>query len=147
MKRIMYLLPILVLLSGCHSDIVCTDRLKQLDYKCVYVQPLEAQNPHMGKVLSDIIVKELIRHNIEICSAESANVVVTGAAFMTERSASDKNLLGASALSDQAIETVSLTVKDADENMLASASYDNCERYTASKLGKELGRALAEKLK
>ena len=146
-KFIVPFVLILSVLAGCHSDIVCTDRLKLLEHKCVHVEPLETANPYIGKVLKDVLVKEFVRHRFEICDSNSATIIITGSAFLTQRSESDKNFLGASAASSQAIESVSLAVRDKEGGLLASASYDNTECYTASRIGKELGGALANKLK
>jgi len=146
-KFIVPFVLILSVLAGCHSDIVCTDRLKLLEHKCVHVEPLETANPYIGKVLKDVLVKEFVRHRFEICDSNSATIIITGSAFLTQRSESDKNFLGASAASSQAIESVSLAVRDKEGGLLASASYDNTECYTASRIGKELGGALAKKLR
>jgi hypothetical protein len=40
-----------------------------------------------------------------------------------------------------------LIVKDAEGQLLMSASYDNREQFTASRLAKEFGSAVADKLK
>jgi hypothetical protein len=50
-------------------------------------------------------------------------------------------------VSSQAIESVSLIAKDRDGKILLTASYDNKEKYSASKLAKKFGSALANKLK
>ena len=133
--------------AGCRSDIVCTQRVKLLSHKCVYIEPLQTQDLHVGKVLRDVIEKEFARRRFEICDANSATILVSGAAFMTERSVSKRDLFGSSGASSEAIESVSLVVKNRAGELLATASYDNNERYTASKLGTELGGALAGKLK
>jgi hypothetical protein len=134
-------------LVGCNSDIVCTDRLAMLDYKCVYIEPLKSENPQVGEVLRDVLEKELIRRNVEVCDPNNATIFVSGATFLTERSTSDKNFLGASSTSSQAIESISLVAKDSTGQVLVSASYDNQERHSASKLAKEFGSALAGKLR
>ena len=137
----------MVLMAGCYTDVVTTGRVDDIKDKCVQVKPLDAQNPSMGKVLRDILVKELIRKDVSICDADNANVIITGSAFMTDRSVSSQNFLGSSARENQAIESVSLVARDKEGNVLLSASYDNVKRYTASKLAKQLGSALADKLK
>jgi hypothetical protein len=145
----LYWLIGLVLIStsaGCNSDIVCTNRLKMLEHKCVYIAPIESEDPHIGKVVRDIIEKEFIRRKIELCDSNTATVFITGATFLTVRSTSNQNLLASSSASSQSIESVSLTAKDKDGEILLSASYDNKERYSASKLAKEFGQALADKL-
>jgi len=146
-KFIVPLVLALITFGGCHSDIVCTKRIKLLKRKCVHVEPLETENPYIGRVLKDVIVKEFVRRRFEICDPNSATIIITGSAFLTQRSESDRNLLGGSAFSSQAIESVALAIKDKDGGLLASASYDNTERYTASRIGKELGGALADRLK
>ncbi len=132
---------------GCHSDIVTTSRLKELEYKCVYIAPLESEDPHVGKVIRDIIEKEFMRKKVQLCEPDSATVFITGATFLTVRSTSDRNILGGSSASSQAVESVSVVAKDNSGEILLSASYDNKERYTASELAKEFGSALADKLK
>ncbi|MHC4912876.1 MAG: hypothetical protein ACYTE5_07715 [Planctomycetota bacterium] len=132
---------------ACNSDIVCTDRLAMLDYKCVYIEPLKSENPQVGEVLRDVLEKELIRRNVEVCDPNSATIFVSGATFLTERSTSDKNFLGGSSTSSQAIESISLVAKDCIGQVLVSASYDNQERHSASRLAKDFGSALAEKLR
>ena len=135
------------LLAGCRSDIVCTERMKLLDRKCVYIEPLKTEEASVGRVLRDVLEKEFVRKQLEICDCNNATMFISGAAFLTERSASNQNLLVASGTSSQAIESVSLIVKDRDGQILATASYDNNERFTASKLAKEFGGELANKLK
>lgn len=132
---------------GCHSDIVVTKRLKTLTRKCVYLEPIKTESPYIGQVLRDVIEKEFVRRRFEICDQNKATVLISGSAFLTERSQSDRHILGGSATSSRSIESVTLVVNDNAGERLASASYDNNERYTASKLGKELGAALADKLK
>lgn len=125
--------------AGCNSDIVCTSRLKTLDHKCVYIEPLESEDPHVGKVVRDVLEKELMRQKIELCDPNTATIFFTGATFLTLR--------GTGSASSQAIESVSLVAKDNTGEILLSASYDNKERYTASRLAKQFGSALAGKLK
>jgi hypothetical protein len=137
----------IIALAGCHSDIVCTAQLKQLTRKCVYIEPLKTESPAVGIVLRDIIEKEFVRRQFEICDANSATIIIGGSAFLTQRSEESRTFLGGSANSSQAIESVSLVAKNRNGELLASASYDNNERYTADKLGREFGGALADKLK
>jgi len=142
MNKIYLLIGLLVISAsaGCSSsDIVSTDRLKMLEHKCVYIAPLESEDPHVGKVIQDVLEKELMRQKIELCDPNTATVFVTGATFLTLR--------GTASTSSQAIESVSLVAKDTDGEVLLSASYDNKERYTASRLAKQFGSALARKLK
>jgi len=42
---------------------------------------------------------------------------------------------------------MTITAKDPNGNILLTASYDNAEQLTASKLTQEFGSALAKKLK
>lgn len=140
-------LLLLGLLAGCNSDIVCTGRLAMLENKCVYIEPLESEDPQIGRVLRDVLEKEFIRNKVGICDANSATVLMSGAAFLTVRSTSSDGLLGGSATSSQAIESVSVVAKDRQGGILLSASYDNEHRYTASRLAKEFGSALAVKLR
>lgn len=140
-------LLIVNILAGCRSDIVCTKRVKELTSKCVYIEPLKTEDLYIGKVLRDVVEKEFVRKGFEICDANGATILISGAAFLTQRSAANKNFLGASETSSQAIESVSLVVKNRAGEILATASYDNNERYTASKLATEFGCELANKLK
>ena len=133
--------------AGCHCDIVCTSRLKMLEHKCVHVAPIESDDPHVGKVVRDVIEKEFLRRQVALCDPNTATVFVTGATFLTVRSASSRNFLSESSVSSEAIESVSLVAKDKDGTLLLAASYDNQRRYTASKLAREFGRAVAGKLK
>jgi hypothetical protein len=50
-------------------------------------------------------------------------------------------------VSSQAVESVSLIAKDRDGEILLIAFYGNKEKYSASKLAREFGSALANKLK
>ena len=125
--------------AGCGSDIVCTDRLKMLEHKCVYIEPLESDDPHVGQVIRDVLEKELMRKQIELCDPNTATVIFTGSTFMTVR--------GSGAATSQSIESLSLVGKDTSGEMLLSASYDNKERYSASKLAQQFGSELAKKLK
>ena len=141
MNKLYWLIGLLAISisAGCGSDIVSTDRLKLLEHKCVYIAPLESEDPHVGKVIRDVLEKELLRQNIDLCDPNTATVLFTGATFMTVR--------GPVSASSQAIESVSLVGKDINGEMLLSASYDNNEQYSASKLAKEFGSTLAKKLK
>ena len=141
MNKFIWLLGILVIgiSAGCNSDIVCTERLKMLEYKCVHLAPLNSKDPHVGQVLRDALEKELIRQGIALCDSDSATVFLTGSTFLTVR--------GPMRESGEAIESISLVGKDSNGEILLSASYDNKERYSASKLAKEFGSALAGKLK
>ncbi len=150
MRKHALMLPVFFIIStlaGCHTDVVCTKQLKELTHKCVYVEPLKTESPVVGQVLRDVIEKEFVRRRIEICDVNSATIIIGGSAFLTQRAEESRNFLGGSANSSQAIESVSLVAKNRDGEILASASYDNNERYTAGRLGKELGGALADKLK
>ncbi len=141
MNKLYWLIGLLAISAsaGCGSDIVSTDRLKMLEHKCVCIAPLESEDPQVGKVIRDVLEKELMRQKIELCDPNTATVFVTGATFLTLR--------GTASTSSQAIESVSLVAKGVDGEVLLSASYDNKERYTASRLAKKFGSSLAKKLK
>ena len=125
MSRLRWFVALLVIsvLLGCNSDIVCTDRLAMLDYKCVYIEPLKSENPQIGEVLRDVLEKEFIRRNVQVCDPNNATIFVSGATFLTVRSASNKNFLGGSSTSSQAIESISLVAKDSTGQVLVSASF------------------------
>jgi hypothetical protein len=141
MNKLCWLIGLLAIsaFAGCGSDIVTTDRLKMLEHKCVYITPLESEDPHVGQVIKDVLEKELLRQQIELCDPNTATVIFTGSTFMTVR--------GSGAATSQSIESVSLVGKDTNGEMLLSASYDNKERYSASKLAQKFGSELAKKLK
>ncbi len=149
MRRIFRVAAVLPLLVGCHSDIVTTEHLRAMEYKCVYVEPVQSENPYVGRVLKDVFEKEFVRKRIALCEEENATVIITGSTFMTYRAATDgSGLTGRkSAAANQAIESVTVTAKDQAGNILLTASYDNIEQYTASKLAAEFGAALADKLR
>lgn len=149
MNRLCWLIGLLAIgvSTGCNSDIVTTRGLKKLTHKCVYLAPIESDNPQVGKVISNIIEKEFVRRKIELCDSDTATVFITGATFLTARATSNGNFLGKSSTSTQAIESVSVVAKDSNGQVLLSASYDNKDRYSASKLAREFGSALADKLK
>ena len=149
MNKLYWIIGLLVIctFAGCNSDIVSTSRLKELEHKCVYIAPLESEDPQVGKVIRDVIEKELIRRQVELCDPNTATVFITGATFLTARSTSSQTFLAGSSVSSQSIESVSLVAKDRDGEVLLSASYDNKERYTATKLAREFGQALADKLR
>jgi len=149
MNKLCWLIGLLVisLLTGCNSDIVTTHCLKELDHKCVHLEPIESDNPQVGKVIRDVIEKEFVRKKIELCDPDTATVFITGATFLTTKAESNGGFLGSSSSSSQAIESVSLVAKDNNGQILLSASYDNKDRHSASKLAREFGSALADKLK
>ncbi len=149
MNRLYWLIGLLAIgvSAGCNSDIVTTNRLKELTHTCVYLAPLESENPQVGKVIRDVIEKEFIRKKIELCDSNTATIFITGATFLTVKATSSGTFLSTSSYSSQAIESVSLVAKNSDGEILLSASYDNKERYSASKLAQEFGAALADKLK
>ena len=149
MNRLYWLIGLLAIgvSAGCNSDIVTTNRLKELSHKCIYLAPLESEDPQVGKVIRDIIEKEFIRKKIDLCDPNTATVFITGATFLTARATASGTFLSTSSYSSQAIESVSLVAKDSGGEVLLSASYDNKDRYSASKLAKEFGAALANKLK
>ena len=149
MKRsiLISLLLVISISAGCSYDIVTTPRLKKLDYKCVYLASIESLDPQVGKVIGDVIQKEFLRRKVQFCDPNTATIFITGAAFMTSRSAASHNFLGGSSVAGQAVESVSIVAKDRTGQLLLSASYDNKKQYTVSKLAKELGSALAGKFK
>ncbi len=149
MSRLYWFVGLLMIMAsaGCNTDIVCTGRLKMLEYKCVYIAPLESEDPHVGKVVRDIIEKELVRRKVQLCDPDTATVFISGATFLTVRATSNEDWFGSSSASNEAIESISVVAKDRSGELLLSASYDNKKRYTASKLGREFGSTLAGKLK
>lgn len=136
-----------VMLAGCHSDIVTTNYLKELDEKCVYIAPIQSEDPHVGQVIRDVLEKEFIRKKVGLCDPNSATVIITGATFLTTRGESSSNLLASSATSAQACESVSITAKDRENHVLLSASYNNSGRDTVSQFAKSFGSALASKFR
>ena len=141
MKKLLLFLGLLALAgSGCgYTDIVSTKEFKSLERRCVHVEPIQSENPYVGQVLRDVLQKELIRAKVELCDPNTATVLITGSAFMTVRSTSD--------VANQSIESVSLMARDQAGRVLLTASYDNRKQYTASKLAKEFGQAVAGKLR
>ena len=143
MRRGMCLIGLLATAcAGCKSDIVTTAYLKQMEEKCVYIAPLQSEDPQVGEVIRGVLEKEFLRKRIALCDPNSATVVLSGATFMTVRSKRS----GPSG-SVQACESVSVTAKDRDGNILLSASYDNSKRETVSEFAKEFGAALAVKFR
>jgi len=100
-----------------------------------------------GRVLRDILEKEQVRRNIQLCNSDSATIFISGVTFLMVRATSSDGMFGASSSSNQAIESISVVAKDRDGQLLLSASYDNKKRYTASQFGRDFGSAPAEKLK
>ena len=150
MKKAFAVSVMLALFAGCNTDIVTTNQLKTIKNKCVYVTPIESQDPYVGKVLRDVLEKEFIRKHIQLCDADTANVILTGSTFMTTRSHGETsmlNLFGGKQSSAQAIESVTITAKDKAGNLLLTASYNNVDQQTASKLAQDFGSTLADKLK
>jgi hypothetical protein len=134
-------------LLGCSYDIVSTKALKLLQNKCVYIEPLASEDPQIGEVIRDVIEKEFIRRNIKLCDPNTATVLISGATFLTVRATSSEALFMGSSDSRQAIESVSLVARDPNGQILLSASYDNQDRRSASKLAQEFGSAIAGKLR
>lgn len=149
MKKAFAISVILTLFAGCNTDIVTTNQLKTIKNKCVYVTPIESQDPYVGKVLKDVFEKEFVRKNIQLCNADNANVILTGSAFLTTRSGGTGwfNLSLEKPYSAQAIESVTITAKDNMGNILLTASYNNAEQKTASKFAQDFGSTLADKLR
>jgi hypothetical protein len=147
MKRAFMFSVLFVFCSGCHTDIVTTKQLKAVKSKCVFVRPVESDDPYVGKVIRDVLEKEFIRKRVRLCDAGSANVIITGSTFLTTRSSGKTGWLGGKESSAQAIESVTITAKDRDGVVLMTASYDNTDQFTASKLAQEFGAAMADKLR
>jgi hypothetical protein len=148
MKKVFVIGAFLTLFAaGCNTDVVTTKQLSTLKNKCVHVKPIESQDPYVGRVLRDVLEKEFIRKGVQLCDADSANVILTGSTFMTTRSAGKKDWFGSKDSSAQAIESVTITAKDKVGNILLSASYNNVDQQTASKLAQEFGSTLADKLR
>jgi len=127
MNRLYWLIGFLAICvsAGCNSDIVTTNRLKELSHKCIYIAPLESDDPQVGKVIRDVIEKEFIRKKIELCDPNTATIFITGATFLTARATSSGTFLSTSSYSSQAVESVSLVAKNSNGEVLLSASYDN----------------------
>lgn len=135
-------------LSGCSYDIVTSKaKIKQIENKCVYIAPIESTDPHVGKVIGEVLGKEFLRKGFSFCGSEDATIFITGSAFMTNRGEGSSGFFGSSNWSSEAIESMSLVIKNRSGDIIASASYDNKDRKSASKLATELGKALASKLK
>ncbi len=150
MKKTYFLiLALLIAVIGCNSDVVTTKHINNLTVKCVHVMPIQSDDPYVGQVLSDVIEKEFIRRNFELCGADSATIIISGSTFMSMRSGPDAGSLGGrkSAAANECIDSVSITAVDNLGNVLLTASYDNRELYTVSKVGMEFGAMLADKLK
>jgi len=149
MKRAILIAVLVLPFVGCKSDIVTTKQLYAIKSRCVCVAAIESQDPYVGKVIRDGIEKELVRKNVRVCEANSANVIITGATFLTTRGEGHGGLfgLGKSDHSAQAIESVSITAKDTSGNIVMSASYGNTDQSTASKIAQDFGSALADKLR
>jgi RecA-family ATPase len=148
MKRVLLGIS-LIFFAGCHTDIVTTKQLRAVKPKCVYINTIDSQDPYVGKVLRDVLEKEFIRKSVRLCDADTATIILTGSTFLTTRSAGSKGLLGVGGKdsSAQAVESLTISAKDRDGNILLNASYDNAEQFTASKLASEFGSALADKLR
>ena len=144
MNRLRWITILLMIsvFAGCNSDIVTTNHLKALPHKCVNISPLESEDPQIGKVIRDVIEKEFIRRKIELCDSDTATIFITGATFLTVRATTNQSLIGS-----QAIESVSLVAKNINGEVVLSASYDNKDRLSASKLAQEFGSAVADKLR
>jgi ethanolamine utilization protein EutA (predicted chaperonin) len=150
MKKAFAISVILTLFAGCNTDIVTTKQLKTIKNKCVYVTPIESQDPYVGKVIRDVLEKEFVRKHIQLCDADNANVILTGSTFMTTRSHGETsmlNLFGGKQSSAQAIESVTIAAKDKAGNLLLTASYNNVDQQTASKLAQDFGSTLADKFR
>ncbi len=150
MKKTFTISVILTLFTGCNTDIVTTKQLNTIKNKCVYISQIDSQDPYVGKVIRDVLEKEFVRKNIQLCDANTANVILTGSTFLTTRSKGETsmlNILGGKQSSAQAVESVTISAKDKLGNILLTASYNNVDQQTASKLAKDFGSTLADKLR
>jgi len=150
MNRSFLLLGLLTIVSGCGgpSDIVRTKALKSVTERCVHIQPIQSSDQYVGQVLSDVLQKEFIRAKMALCDPDTATILVTGSTFMTTRSAPDaRRLKSRKSAANEAIESISLTAKDREGQILLTASYDNKKQQTAAVLAKKFGRAVARKLR
>jgi hypothetical protein len=57
------------------------------------------------------------------------------------------NIFGGKQSSAQAVESVTISAKDTAGNILLTASYNNVDQLTASKLAKDFASTLADKLR
>ena len=135
-----------VFAAGCNTDVVTSRYLTAIGHKCVYIKTIESRDPYIGRVLRDGIEKEFIRRQVMLCDSAGANVIVTGSTVLTTRSTGKTGFFG-SRESTQAIESVTITAKDKLGNILLSASYNNVNQLSASKLAKDFGSTLAKKLR
>ena len=147
MKRALTIGAFLAFFAGCHTDIVTTKQLKAVKPKCVYIKSIESEDPYVGRVIRDVLEKEFVRKKVQLCDAKSATVLLTGSTFLTTRSTGKTGWFGSNESSAQSVESLTITAKDPAGNILLTASYDNAEQFTASKLAQEFGSALADKLK
>lgn len=147
MKKALLICVFLAFLAGCHTDIVTTRYLKAVNPKCVHIASIESEDPYVGKVIQGVLKKEFIRKKVQLCDPNSATVILTGSTFLTTRSTGKTDWFGSKESSSEAIESLTITAKDPNGNILLTASYDNAEQLTASKLTQEFGSALANKLK
>jgi len=149
MKKAFMVSVLLALVAGCHTDIVTTKQLKAVKHKYVYVHNIESQDPFVGQVLRDVLEKEFIRKSVKLSDNDNATVIITGSTFLTTRSSGERGFMGIGGKesSAQAIESVTVIAKDPQGVTLMTASYDNKEQFTASKLAQEFGSALADKLR
>jgi len=127
MKKAFVIGAILTLVAGCNTDIVTTKQLNTIKNKCVYVTPIDSQDPYVGKVLRDVLEKEFVRKNVQLCDVDTANVILTGSTFMTTRSKGEtsmlNNLFGGKESSAQAIHACGGTSR-----LRPAATGDTCPR-------------------
>ena len=147
MKKALIICVFLAFLAGCHTDIVTTKQLKAVNPKCVYIGRIDSEDPYVGRVIQDVLKKEFIRKKVQLCDADAATIILTGSTFLTTRSTGKTDWFGSKESSAESIESMTVTAKDPNGNILLTASYDNVEQFTASKLSQEFGSALANKLK
>jgi uncharacterized lipoprotein YajG len=93
MKKVFAASIMLALFAGCNTDIVTTNDLNNIKKKCVYISPIESEDPYVGKVLKDVLEKEFVRKGVKLGDANTANVILTGSTFLTTRSHGETSLL------------------------------------------------------
>lgn len=145
------IVSLLLFTLGCNYDIVRNRNVKLDEPKTVYLAPLKTADPYIGTVIRDVVEKEFVRRGFALADSNSATILISGSAFLTERSKSSGNsilfLAGSSSHTNQAVESVSLIAKNRKGTVLATASYDNADSFTVSKLATEFGSAFSDKLK
>lgn len=140
------LLAALFVLTGCNTDMVVSPELNEIEDKRIYVSTFTSEDPGIGQVIRDIMIKEMLRAGVPMTPEDQANLIITGAAFLTDQSKGRSGIFTSSSRTTQSIESVSVVVKTPDGRVMASGSYDNSARESASEIAKELGAKVASKL-